>query len=1463
MLESSPEEKEFVTQLLFDVEKTPDLADYRSVYISCIGIDPVTNRAVRPDEGANEMYDRHDNDSRDVQCIRLIPTADELRSKRDPLRPKEPTDMRYQSSEHLLDRHFRLLRDEIVSTCLDEICSPRRRVYTKVKIREATVDKSGQIALVVQFQFPQGHKLHQLKTEKERQEFVKNARRMFADQSLIVICSAPVGNEKMSARDSLMQRILTVGTVNCRDDRRTLLQNPPTVTVLCAPTEYWQAQHTGNLEMVGTTVTTFGQLPVLAALQRSRKMPFAHVLLESRAPQTVSVDAGLVRGADAEAYLRDLLDFGRRPPAVPVAPAARALPNQLFDKSQLEAIDSAESRDVTIIQGPPGTGKTHVGVEICKRYLGSSKRILMLCYTNHALDQFLLRVSQKEGVDKSKLARLGAQVKDPDVLEFVRDIGKGSGPQAKRSLAELHQLQEAAVDQLDSMVHDNPLLAALQSDRRLSALILDHGVLKWWQKKIDERSQWLPKIRTNEIAQHQQRGRNNRGDGGRGGRGRDQHNAQHGDQEFMEPHALYLWDVFRSGHGTRGILPRPGDPRRELVTQLLDLTPELRQPLIADVVLRAKNEQRQLSAVRGLEMKLEMLQGQFDRHRADAASEQLVRYSLAACTTSFAAKNLVMLSQQNFDCVVVEEAAEILESHVLMSVPLSAKQLVLIGDHQQLRPSVKSYHLTIPSNRGFNLDRSLFERLVKTKVPFFCLNTQHRMFPALSQVVRRLSYPQLLDSVGVVTAAAKPVPGLTAQLLFVDHNFMQHSCDDDESIGHYNIDEAQFVAQTVRHILLQDVARPCDIVVLTGYLGQVKQLDEALKHCDIKTMLNSQTKLELKRKTVADDDDSDNDDDDEDEEEINREKIRQREELRRQSVRVSSIDNFQGEEADYIIASLVRSDKPGFMKERERVTVLLSRAKKGMILFGNRLVLESAPGGAWKDAFTDLPCSPQLKIMCRSHKRGKSVSSAQELFNASPDGGCHIPCERKMPCDHACPRMCHVNDPGHQLQAKKCTVPVEKYCPAAHYYLVPCNKKNSNPDEVCGTCVDLKKIEREHEKQLKQIQKEQETASRKIQRENAENEKELEVEVERLQGKLVTAQQAFHQRIMAASAAQLLGQRSKESIDQEIKEITASMQAVRDATQRAQSQLAKEEELLQRSFYEKQVQLQAKTDNLKIRKNVEEAELNSHAQRAQAFEAALAKRKLGEAAFKRNEDQMKDLAEQLHRLRQQSSQEALPCCICSGDVPMTQLIVCPSKHIFCGECFGHLVKSHADKELVTRMKVDGLVSCPGCDEKQCTHLFTTRFICLVAPEEVYNYHVRSVNQVKEKQVLDAEAQRRDAEQKRLERDSISQHFSFICEHLINLACPRCKQVFENFNGCTALTCIRCKCGFCAWCFKDCGDDAHKHIAEAHPDQMFTKFHEWTKFQSERRKGEVERYLREKKLPDDVSTALRERIKSFL
>ena len=65
-----------------------------------------------------------------------------------------------------------------------------------------------------------------------------------------------------------------------------------------------------------------------------------------------------------------------------------------------------------------------------------------------------------------------------------------------------------------------------------------------------------------------------------------------------------------------------------------------------------------------------------------------------AMTTYGAAKFKALLNEVHSEIMIVEEAAQILEAHMATSLTPSIKHLVLIGDHEQLRPSVNIMDLS-------------------------------------------------------------------------------------------------------------------------------------------------------------------------------------------------------------------------------------------------------------------------------------------------------------------------------------------------------------------------------------------------------------------------------------------------------------------------------------------------------------------------------------------------------------------------------------------------------------------------------------------------------------------------------------------------------------------------------------------------------------------------------------------------
>lgn len=53
------------------------------------------------------------------------------------------------------------------------------------------------------------------------------------------------------------------------------------------------------------------------------------------------------------------------------------------------------------------------------------------------------------------------------------------------------------------------------------------------------------------------------------------------------------------------------------------------------------------------------------------------------------------------------------------------------------------------------------------------------------------------------------------------------------------------------------------------------------------------------------------------------------------------MSDIKGNEDDYVIISLVRTKRIGFMRDRRRTNVMLTRLKKGMVIVTNQIFLEN------------------------------------------------------------------------------------------------------------------------------------------------------------------------------------------------------------------------------------------------------------------------------------------------------------------------------------------------------------------------------------------------------------------------------------------------------------------------------------------------------------------------------------------
>ena len=102
-----------------------------------------------------------------------------------------------------------------------------------------------------------------------------------------------------------------------------------------------------------------------------------------------------------------------------------------LDKSQLAAVQMALTQEVSVIQGPPGTGKTYIGLKIVEILLQNKAKwdsslkspILIVYYTNHALDQFLEGILNfTEDGDTVNMVRIGGRCRNEAIQPYSLQV---------------------------------------------------------------------------------------------------------------------------------------------------------------------------------------------------------------------------------------------------------------------------------------------------------------------------------------------------------------------------------------------------------------------------------------------------------------------------------------------------------------------------------------------------------------------------------------------------------------------------------------------------------------------------------------------------------------------------------------------------------------------------------------------------------------------------------------------------------------------------------------------------------------------------------------------------------------------------------------------------------------------------------------------------------------------------------
>ncbi|KAL9077558.1 MAG: hypothetical protein Q9157_003335 [Trypethelium eluteriae] len=147
---------------------------------------------------------RHDNDFEDISKIRILPTGDEIRSHRQEYLPlMDPAQLHLGGIEGLLDRHFRLLREDTVGQLRNAIrlelhnssdtkeIRQAIRTYAYQNLRSSTIEMDQRKGLRFLVSFDQPAALHKLneKADRERQEWWETSKRLQAESLVCILNS--------------------------------------------------------------------------------------------------------------------------------------------------------------------------------------------------------------------------------------------------------------------------------------------------------------------------------------------------------------------------------------------------------------------------------------------------------------------------------------------------------------------------------------------------------------------------------------------------------------------------------------------------------------------------------------------------------------------------------------------------------------------------------------------------------------------------------------------------------------------------------------------------------------------------------------------------------------------------------------------------------------------------------------------------------------------------------------------------------------------------------------------------------------------------------------------------------------------------------------------------------------------------------------------------------------------------
>ena len=279
----------------------------------------------------------------------------------------------------------------------------------------------------------------------------------------------------------------------------------------------------------------------------------------------------------------------------------------------------------------------------------------------------------------------------------------------------------------------------------------------------------------------------------------------------------------------------------------------------------------------------------------DSLEYQMIRSAvvIAGTCVGFLANDII--KDMSFDYVIIDEAAKATTPELLVSI-IKAKKIILVGDQNQL-PAFADANVSptlamLTKNPEYRLFDILYNSLPETHKQI--LTTQYRMISNIGNLISQVFYNGIIDT---GCSDSDKQHGLTRYLgksiiWFDTSNNVNRMQKKTKGGSYINEEEKRIILDILNDLNASGELEDLDIGIITGYSGQKDLLRKSIKTNGMDKIAN---------------------------------------------IDINTLDAFQGRENDVIIYSTVRTnDSIGFQREKERINVAFSRAKKLLIVCGDK-----------------------------------------------------------------------------------------------------------------------------------------------------------------------------------------------------------------------------------------------------------------------------------------------------------------------------------------------------------------------------------------------------------------------------------------------------------------------------------------------------------------------------------------------